>query len=47
MKNVLRKSLKLKLSKETLRGLDPQQLAEIKGGASWTCEESVCDFCTN
>lgn len=47
MKN-LRKSIKLTLSKETLRSLEPQQLAAAQAaGGTWTCIESVCDFCTN
>jgi hypothetical protein len=48
MKTILRKSVKLTLSKETLRHLDPKQLAAAQGaGVTWTCVESVCDFCTN
>jgi hypothetical protein len=51
--NGLKKSLKLTLSKETLRALDPRHAAEAKGGGWtgwWYCSgtcESGCDFCTN
>ena len=50
MKNALRKSAKLTLSKETLRSLAPQQLGAVQGGTStsfwcsYTCA-SACNFC--
>ena len=34
---------KLRLSKETLRNLDPNQLADVEGGLTATC----CNSCTN
>ena len=50
--NGLKKSLKLTLSRETLRALDPRQIAEVQGGTSgwWYCSgtcASGCYYCTN
>ncbi|HZF08011.1 MAG TPA: hypothetical protein VFE33_04385 [Thermoanaerobaculia bacterium] len=41
----MKKSLKLKLHRETLRALDPPALADIAGGATaFTCNQLTCPF---